>query len=100
VLVISGTMTFREDRLEEAHRQAVLIMSRSAAEVGCRTYELSAKLTDPLTFRLFEEWDSAEALTAHFQTPHFRAYSAALPDLLGAAPSFLRYEIADVRPLV
>jgi len=31
----------------------------SAAEVGCRTYELSAQLTDPLTLRLFEEWDDA-----------------------------------------
>jgi Antibiotic biosynthesis monooxygenase len=57
--------------------------TQSAAEVGCRTYELSAQLTDPLTLRLFEEWDDAEALSVHFQTPNFKVFSAALPDLLG-----------------
>jgi quinol monooxygenase YgiN len=73
--------------------------AQSAAAVGCRTYELSAQLTDPLTLRLFEEWDDAEALSVHFQTPHFKVFSAALPDLLATAPSFLRYEIAAVGPL-
>jgi quinol monooxygenase YgiN len=75
------------------------MMAQSSAEAGCRTYELSTQLIDPLTFRLFEEWDSAEALAAHFQTPLFQAFSAALPGLLAAAPAFLRYEIAEVGPL-
>jgi quinol monooxygenase YgiN len=100
MLVISGTMTFRKDRLDEAHRQAMLIMSQSATEPGCKTYELSAKLSDPLSFRLFEEWDNPEALTAHFQTPHFQTFSGALPSLLATPPHFLRYEIANVRPLM
>jgi quinol monooxygenase YgiN len=72
--------------------------AQSAAEVGCRT-KLSAQLTDPLTLRLFEEWDDAEVLSVHFQTPLFKVFSAALPDLLATAPSFLRYEIAAVGPL-
>ena len=100
MLVISGTLSFRKDRLEEAHRQARLIMTRSAAEAGCQTYELSAQITDPLTFRLFEEWESADALAAHFQTPHFQVFAAALPDLVSAAPKFLRYEVTEVSPLL
>lgn len=99
MLVISGTMKIRQDRMDEARRQAMSIMTSSAGEPGCRTYELSAQLADPLALRLFEEWDSAEALSAHFQTPHFQAFAAALPDLLAAPPTFLRYEVAEVSTL-
>jgi len=62
MIVVSGTMTFRPDRIEDARREANVIMALSSAEAGCRTYELSTQLKDPLTLRLFEEWDSAEAL--------------------------------------
>lgn len=99
MLIVSGLMKFRPDRIADARREALVIMEASKAEAGCRTYELSAQVADPLTFRLFEEWESAEALTLHFQTSHFKAFAALLPGLLAAAPSFLRYEVARVAPL-
>lgn len=99
MIVISGTIKIRPDRMDEARLHSFSIMKDSAAEPGCCTYELSAQLSDPLTLRLFEEWESAEALSAHFQTAHFHAFAAALPSLLAAPPTFLRYEVADISPL-
>lgn len=100
MLVISGAITFRADRIEEARQAALAMMAQSAAEPGCRTYEFSTLLADPLTFRLFEVWDDLQALNAHFQTPHFAAFSASLADLVAAHPVILRYEIAEVAPLL
>ena len=99
MLVISGTAQIRPDKIDEARSTAIAMAAQSSAEAGCRTYELSALLTDPTTFRLFEEWESPEALSAHFQTPHFKAFAAALPNVLAAPPLFLRYEVASVGPL-
>jgi quinol monooxygenase YgiN len=73
--------------------------ARSTAEPGCAAYEISELLSDPHTFRIFEQWDSADALAAHFKTPHFAAFSQVLPKFLAASPVILRYEVAKVGPL-
>ena len=39
---------------------------------------------------LFDERDSEEALSAHFQTESFGAFAAALPSLLFAPPVMFR----------
>ena len=99
MIVISGTARIRPEAKAEAKAAAIAMAATSAAEPGCAAYELSELLTDPNTFRLFEQWDSAEALAAHFQTPHFAEFSRVLPGFLAAAPTFLRYEVASAGPL-
>ena len=99
MIVISGTARIRPDKIDEARQAAIAMAATSSAEPGCRTYELSTLLTDPLTFRLFEEWEDAGALAQHFQTDHFRAFSTALPAFLAEVPKFQRYDVSAVGPL-
>jgi quinol monooxygenase YgiN len=99
MIVISGTARIRTELKAEA-RDAALEMARlSSAEPGCAVYELSELLGDPFTFRVFEQWESAEALATHFATPHFLAFSKALPGFLAAAPVFMRYQVASAAAL-
>ena len=99
MIVISGTARIRPEVKAEAKAAALEMAARSAAEPGCAAYELSELLDDPFTFRLFEQWESAEALAAHFATPHFAAFSRALPGFLAAPPRFTRYEVVKAGPI-
>lgn len=46
-------------------------------EPGCVHYDLHASITDPETVVFVEQWESREALDAHFRTPHLAAFRKA-----------------------
>ncbi len=50
----------------------------SRAEEGCEDYTFSVELNDPNKLRVTEKWRTAEALVAHFKTPHMATFQAAL----------------------
>lgn len=58
------------------------VIEPTLAEEGCLGYELYLHPTDPSRMVLLEEWTDADALAAHFQTPHLKALAAALQDVL------------------
>ena len=63
----------------DAMRTAIATMERaSRAEPGCIEYEFTSSLESPTTIRIFERWQSMEALQSHFATPHMRAFNAAM----------------------
>ena len=63
----------------DAMRAAIATMEKaSRAEAGCIEYVFTTPLEDPTTIRIFEQWRSAEALKAHFATPHMSAFNAAM----------------------
>lgn len=72
----------------------------AAGEPGCRRYRFAAELVDPSRFVLVSEWDSEEALDAHYQSEEFAEFQLGLDGLL-ARPSDLTVYSADgaARPL-
>ncbi len=95
MIVIVGSARVRAERREEAVAAAIEMAALSRAEPGCALYEVSVTLEDPCRFRLVEQWDSGEALAAHFATAHFAAFGARLAGFLVAPPSFTRYEVSS-----
>ena len=66
-------------------------------EPGCRAYGLWADPDNPGQFRIFEEWDSQEALTEHFGTPHFAAFGGVLGPFVGMdIHRYIEPEVADL----
>ena len=53
----------------------------SQAEEGCDDYTFSVELNNPNKLRITEKWASAEALAAHFKTPHMATFQAAMGTL-------------------
>ncbi|MTD58513.1 putative quinol monooxygenase [Amycolatopsis pithecellobii] len=91
MIVVSGTMTFdpaSHDRVLEAART---LTRETLSEKGCGTYEVWADPDQRGRFRLFEEWDSQESLTAHFASPHFQAFGGRLGELGMEAMDVHRY---------
>jgi autoinducer 2-degrading protein len=57
------------DEVEAAlKRMAPLVAEK---EPGCRLYHASRSVEDPDLFLLYEQYEDAEALEAHRETPHF-----------------------------
>lgn len=71
----------------------------AAGEPGCRRYIFSAALADPSRFVLFSEWESQDALDAHYRSGEFAEFRLGLGGLL-ARPSELTVYTAEsaVRP--
>lgn len=63
-------------------------------EPGCHTYAFSVDVNDATMLRISEKWESMEALTAHFQTPHMAAFGAALGEVQPRSLEVKVYEVA------
>lgn len=99
MLVVAGHVVLDPARREEAIAAARAMMAETRKEPGCRVYVFAADLEDPARFRIFEEWESDEALEAHFATPHMARFREALGGLGVRELQVQRYEIASVGPL-
>ena len=84
--------------------ELVVVLARSeresVVEPGCRRYVFAATLADPEHFVLVSEWDSVDALDAHYDSEAFASFQFDLDGLL-ARPSELTIYSTDggVRPV-
>jgi quinol monooxygenase YgiN len=99
MIVIAGKATVRPEHWDKALQQTQQMTAASEAEPGCRSYRFYVEPTNRNTFFIFEQWDSAEALTSHFQSTHYQEFGTFLASVLAAAPEILRYEVLTVAPL-
>lgn len=99
MIVIVGHARVEADRLGEALVAAREMAALSRRENGCVDYRFAIDIEDSSVFRIFERWESQEALDAHFTTPHFADFSALIVDVVDDDAEFVRYEVADAGPL-
>lgn len=87
-------------RREELARLLERFEGWAVGEPGCRRYTFAAALADPSRFVLVSEWDSQEALDAHYESEEFADFQFGLDGLL-ARPSGLTVYAGEeaVRPL-
>jgi quinol monooxygenase YgiN len=99
MLVIAGSISLDPAKREPAIAAAVEMMRETQQEKGCISYTFSADLSDPGEFRIFEEWESQEALDAHMKSPHMARFQAAMGGFGVRGMQVQRYEVASVGPL-
>lgn len=100
MILVAGTVKIRADKRAEAVAHALRMTEATEAEPGCRTYRFYSEVGDPLTFLIFEAWESAAALEAHFQQPHTAEFSARLSDWVAAQPSVWRYDVSGAQQIM
>ena len=76
MIVVSGRFRLPPDRIPEAQLAMAKVIAASLAEPGCRAYSYAEDVAEPGLFRVHEEWDSLEALKAHFATSHMGEWQA------------------------
>jgi quinol monooxygenase YgiN len=99
VLIVAGNLTVDPADIDRLQGAAAEMMAATRQEDGCIEYVFSVSMADPGTVQIFEIWESAEALEAHFTQPHMATFQAALADLTVTGSSLHRYEIASSAPL-
>jgi quinol monooxygenase YgiN len=99
MLVIAGRIQIDAANRDAAIAAAVEVMEATHREEGCISYTFSADLSDDGLFHIFEEWDSQDALDAHFKTPHMATFQGKFGGLGVKDMKIRRYEIASAGPL-
>jgi len=96
MIIVQGYIPIRSERREEALEMARRMTAATRAERGCISYEFFIGLTDPNTLMLFQEWESMEALLAHFQTQHMDQFMRELPNVVAGEVVTRRYAVQSV----
>ena len=74
--------------------------AEAAAEPGCRRFTFAARLADPAGFVLVSEWESQEALDAHYASEAFARFQFSLEGLLARPSEMTVYAARQaVRPM-
>ena len=99
MIVIAGHVVLDPKQREKAEAAAREMMSETRKEKGCLSYTFSADLEEAGRFRIFEEWESDEALRAHFTSPHMARFQQAVGGFGVREMKVQRYDVAKVGPL-
>ncbi|MEI2386579.1 putative quinol monooxygenase [Breoghania sp. JC706] len=94
VIIVSGTFRLPAEKIEAWRPHAVAMLKATRAEPGCRVYSYAHDAEDPGLIRVYEEWESREALADHFEAPHMKVWRSALASI-GAFDRDLRLHEAD-----
>ena len=99
MLIVSGYFRFPSEGLSEARLAMEKVIAASLAEPGCRAYSYAEDVREAGLFRVYEEWDSREALDAHFAAAHMREWQQVREGLGFCDRQVSAYEVAAKTPL-
>lgn len=93
MIIVHGTIPLKPALLDEALVLARDMATATQAEPGCLSYDFYVGVSDPHTLLLFQEWETTEALMAHFKTEHMDRFLRELPRLLDGEIATRRYAV-------
>jgi quinol monooxygenase YgiN len=96
MIVISVRFKIQADKIEEGKAAFIFSQNVATAEDGCISFRLYQDLEDPTLFFLFEEWETQDALEAHWENQKKPTVANApkWPEILDE-PIAIRYEVAS-----
>jgi quinol monooxygenase YgiN len=74
MILVVGSFRMPVERRDEALMAMQRVIVASRAEAGCIAYSYAEDVREPGLFRVSELWISREALAAHFEQPHMKAW--------------------------
>ena len=92
MIVVTGSVTAREDSLSEVSRLGLEHVRRSRQETGCISHAVHVDCEDPMRLVFIEQWAERAALRAHFAVPASRGFVRALQPLAAGATTIQLYE--------
>jgi quinol monooxygenase YgiN len=96
MILVTGSVTAREDSFDEVRRLSLEHVRRSRLEQGCLSHAVHLDCENPLRLVFLEQWADRAALGAHFAVPASRDFVRALKSLAAAASTI---EIFDASRL-
>ena len=78
MIIVTGIAEVAEDGLETIRKAAKTMAAASRSEAGCRAYAFYEDIEQTGRFRIYEEWETIEALRNHFATDHMAQFNKEL----------------------
>ena len=99
MIVVTGSVTARQDSFDEVRRLSLEHVHRSRGEPGCISHSVQIDCENPLRLVFFEQWADRAALLNHFAVPASREFVKSLQTLAAAATSIELYEATRLEKL-
>ena len=99
MIVVTGSVTAREDSFPEVRKLSLEHVHRSRDEPGCISHAVHVDCENPLRLVFIEQWADRAALLAHFAVPASRDFVRALRPLASAAATLELYDATRLENL-
>lgn len=99
MIVLDVKFNLKEGCRDEAVAAMNIVAPEVLKENGCAEYRFALPMADGLPIVLFEEWESQDALNAHFETEHLAKFRATMKELLSEPPIIRRYVVSEAGSL-
>jgi quinol monooxygenase YgiN len=99
MIVVTGSVTARQDSFDEVKKLSLAHVHRSRAEPGCISHAVHIDCESPLRLVFFEQWTDRAALLTHFGVQASRDFVRALQSLAAAATTIEIYDATKVEKL-
>jgi quinol monooxygenase YgiN len=99
MIVVTGSVTARQDSFDEVRKLSLEHVHRSRGEPGCISHAVHIDCENPLRLVFFEQWTDRAALLRHFTVPASRDFVKALQALASAATSIELYDATRLEQL-
>ena len=99
MIVVTGSVTARQDSFDEIRRLSLEHVHRSRKEDGCISHAVHIDCENPLRLVFIEQWADRATLLAHFAVPASRDFVRALQPLAAAATTIQLYDATQLEKL-
>jgi quinol monooxygenase YgiN len=99
MILVTGSVTAREDSFDEVRRLSLEHVHRSRLEPGCLAHAVHVDCENQLRLVFVEQWADRTALGAHFAVPASRDFVRALKPLAAGASTIEIFDAARVENL-
>ena len=99
MILVTGSVTGREDSFEEIKRLSLEHVHRSRLEPGCLAHAVHVDCENSLRLVFVEQWADRAALGAHFAVPASRDFVRSLRSLAAGATELEIFEASRVENL-
>jgi len=99
MIVVTGSVTAREDSLDEIKTLSLEHVQRSRKEPGCISHAVHVDCENPLRLVFIEQWADRAALLAHFAVPASRDFVRALQPLAAVSTTIEIYDATRLEKL-
>ena len=98
MITLAGVIHATPEGIEQMADAIKTMVAASNAEPGCHAYSFAQDVSNPSDIRVFECWESDEALAEHFTMPHMAAFQAAMAEVTVTGMEIQKFEISSVAP--
>jgi quinol monooxygenase YgiN len=99
MIVVTGSVTAREETFGEIRKLSLEHVHRSRLEPGCISHAVHIDCENPLRLVFIEQWADRAALKAHFAVSASRDFVRTLQPLAAAATTIEIYDAAKLESL-